>query len=112
MMAERRWRAMGVFMVATGAILMMLCGAMVMAGDGNDGLKAIVQEGAVVEKVAGEFQFTEGPVWDRGGFLLFSDIPANTLYQWTPGSSAPVVFRKPTNHTNGNTLDREGRLIS
>jgi gluconolactonase len=74
-------------------------------------LKAIIDEGAVVEKIAGGFQFTEGPLWDMRGFLLFSDIPANVLYQWTPGS-APVVFRKPTNHTNGNTFDLEGRLIS
>jgi len=83
-----------------------------MIGDENEGLNAIVEVGADVEKVAGGFQFTEGPVWDLRGFLLFSDIPANTMYRWTPGSGAPVVFRKPTNHTNGNTLDLEGRLIS
>ncbi len=83
-----------------------------MAGDENEGLQAIVQEGAAVEKIAGGFQFTEGPVWYQSGFLLFSDIPANILYKWTPGNGAPVVFRKPTNHTNGNTLDLEGRLIS
>ncbi|MCW3054683.1 MAG: gluconolactonase, partial [Chthonomonadales bacterium] len=46
--------------------------------------KAILPEDAEIEKIAGGFQFTEGPLWDQRGFLLFSDIPASTLYQWTP----------------------------
>jgi gluconolactonase len=82
------------------------------AGEDNEAWRAIVPEDSPIEKVAGGFRFTEGPVWDPRGFLLFSDIPASTLYRWTPGGGAPVVFRHPTNHTNGNTLDREGRLIS
>lgn len=77
------------------------------------GLEDIVPPGARAEKVAGDFQFTEGPIWD-GGALLFSDIPADTIYKYTPGSSGarPVVFRKPSGQTNGNTLDYQGRLLS
>ena len=82
------------------------------ASSDNATWKAILPEGAEPEKIAGGFQFTEGPIWDRRGFLLFSDIPASTLYRWPPGYGEPVVFRKPTNHTNGNTFDLEGRLIS
>lgn len=78
----------------------------------NEAWKAILPEGAEIEKIAGGFQFTEGPLWDRRGFLLFSDIPASILYQWTPGYGEPVVFHQPTNHTNGNTFDLEDRLIS
>ena len=98
---------MGVLIMAAVAVLVLA-----VAGDEDGGLISIVQDGAAVEKVAGGFQFTEGPIWDNRGFLLFSDIPANTIYKWTPGGGAPVVFRKPTNHANGNTLDLEGRLIS
>lgn len=76
-----------------------------------------------VEKVAGGFGFTEGPVWVKdGGYLLFSDIPANTIYNWKPGGKAEV-FRKPSGYdgtdipeggfwgSNGLTLDGKGRLI-
>ncbi|MBD2018179.1 SMP-30/gluconolactonase/LRE family protein [Microcoleus sp. FACHB-53] len=74
-------------------------------------LQAILDDNAQVEKVAGDFQFTEGPLWHPKGFLLFSDIPANTLYQWT-ANKKPEIFRRPSGNANGNTLDREGRLLT
>jgi len=69
----------------------------------------VVEKNARVEKVAGNFQFTEGPVWNRAGFLLFSDIPANQIVKFVPGS-APGVFRTPSGNSNGLTYDRQGRL--
>ena len=74
--------------------------------------ETIVEPRAQVEKVASGFQFTEGPVWDPRGFLLFSDIPANTIYKWTPGASEAEVYRTPSGHSNGLTLDRAGRLLA
>lgn len=85
-------------------------------------LDKIVPAGAAVEKVRGDFKFVEGPVWSRsGGYLLFSDIPANEVMKWTPDGMVSV-FRKdifPGEYpagvligSNGLTLDREGRLIS
>jgi sugar lactone lactonase YvrE len=65
---------------------------------------------AEVEKVCSGFQFTEGPVWIPEGFLLFSDIPADTIYKYEP-SLGVEVFRKPSGHSNGLTLDRQGRLL-
>ena len=65
-----------------------------------------------MEKIAGGFQFTEGPIWVPEGYLLFSDIPASTIYKWTPGSVKPEVFRIPSGPSNGLTLDREGRLLT
>lgn len=68
---------------------------------------------APVEKVASGFQFTEGPLWlANKNELLFSDIPANRLYRWIPSTSRYEVFREPTGNANGNTLDRQGRLVS
>ena len=65
---------------------------------------------AKVEKLSGGFKFIEGPVWDKRGFLLFSDISANTIYKWTPNGQTSI-FRHPAGRANGNTLDQEGRLI-
>lgn len=56
-------------------------------------------EEATVEKIADGFQFAEGPIWCQGT-PLFSDIPANTVYQWAPGDSSRV-FLKPSVHANG-----------
>jgi len=77
----------------------------------QNSLEAILEDNTQVEKLAGDFRFTEGPIWHPNGFLLFSDIPANTIYQWTPNQK-PEIFRRPSGNTNGNTLDWEGRLLS
>lgn len=69
-----------------------------------------VPANATVEKIAEGFQFTEGPYWHSDGFLLFSDIPANTIYQWNDGG-ATQVYRRPSGHSNGITADTQGRLI-
>jgi hypothetical protein len=55
----------------------------------NLSLKSIIGD-YQIEKVASGFQFTEGPVWIPDGFLLFSDIPANKIYKWEPGSESEV----------------------
>ncbi|MGE0542114.1 MAG: SMP-30/gluconolactonase/LRE family protein [Dehalococcoidia bacterium] len=63
--------------------------------------------------LCGGFGFTEGAIWiPSGGFLLFSDIPGNTIFRWAPGDTEATPYRNPSRHANGHTLDREGRLIS
>ena len=66
---------------------------------------------AQIKKLAGEMMFTEGPAWHPDGFLVFSDIPANELKKWDP-SEGVRTFRKPSHNANGNTIDRQGRLVS
>ena len=71
-------------------------------------------KGAAVRKLAGDMKFTEGPVWvaePGGGYLVFSDIPANELKRWD-AKSGVRTFRAPSGSANGNTLDREGRLLT
>ena len=54
----------------------------------------------------------EGPIWFReGGYLLFSDMAHNRRMKWAPGEGVSV-FHEPTNHANGLTRDRQGRLIA
>ena len=69
---------------------------------------------AAVSKLAGGLQFVEGPVWIEekgGGYLVFSDIPADEMKRWDPAGGLKT-FRKPSGNANGNTLDREGRLLT
>jgi len=63
------------------------------------------------EKLAGDFQFTEGPVWHPDGYLLFSDIRASRIYKYTPGGK-PQIHIQPTGNSNGLTFDHEGRLLA
>jgi len=63
-----------------------------------------------VERVASGFTFTEGPVWAREGFLLFSDVPNNKI--WKLAAEGKEVFRDASNGANGNTFDAQGRLYS
>jgi gluconolactonase len=85
-------------------------------------LDRIVPPGTGIEKLAGGFQFIEGPVWVRdGGYLLFSDPNANVIYRWTPDGQVSIYRTKSgyagvdagSYHqpgSNGLTLDGEGRL--
>jgi gluconolactonase len=81
----------------------------------------LVPRGAVLEKLADGFQWTEGPVWIKdGGYLLFSDIPINVIWKWQEGKSK-IVYLTPSGYTgtkprggepgsNGLRLDPQGRL--
>lgn len=77
----------------------------------QNNLGEIMTPDTQVEKVAEGFEFTEGPLWYPDGWLLFSDIPANTLYKWQ-SKNKTEVFRQPSGNANGNTFDRSGRLIT
>ena len=71
------------------------------------------QGNAAIERIATGFRWAEGPVYFRdGGFLVFSDIPNNRMMRWLEEDGHLSVFRAPSNYANGNTRDREGRLIT
>ncbi len=77
------------------------------------GLAAGLGEGLCagpLERVATGLQFTEGPMWHPDGFLVFSDIPADTIYRLT--EDGPEVFRKPSGNSNGLAFDLEGHLLA
>ena len=68
---------------------------------------------AAVERLATGFRWSEGPVWfGDGRYLLWSDIPNNRIMKWEEETGSVSVFRKPSNNANGNTRDRQGRLIT
>ena len=78
---------------------------------GVPALSDLVDLSSPPEKVATGFQFTEGPLWLKKGGLIFSDIPANKIFKWSPGAEA-VVFRDPSGNSNGLTRDSKGRIIA
>src|SRR5262245_2066616 len=68
---------------------------------------------AAVERLATGFRWSEGPAWfGDGRYLLWSDIPNNRIMRWDEETGAANVFRKPSNFANGNTRDRQGRLLT
>jgi gluconolactonase len=87
----------------------------------DPGLDALIDVEARVEEVCAGFIWSEGPVW-KDGALFFSDVPANILYRWRPGSAKAEVFLEPSGGilanpdfvepgSNGLALDSDGRLL-
>jgi gluconolactonase len=86
-------------------------------------LDKLLAPDATIEVLASGFVWSEGPVWDRAGQrLLWSDVPANTIYQWGEKEEGHKVFMTPSGYTgvtsgygepgsNGLTFDAQGRLL-
>jgi gluconolactonase len=68
---------------------------------------------AKVERLATGFRWAEGPVYiGDQRCTLWSDIPNNRIMRWDEETGNVSVFRKPSNFANGNTRDRQGRLVT
>ena len=66
-----------------------------------------------VERLWTGARWVEGPVWfPAGRFILFSDIPNNRMLRWDETNGSVSEFRNPSNFSNGNTRDLQGRLIT
>jgi gluconolactonase len=75
--------------------------------------QSLVLGHAAIERIATGFRFTEGPVYyGDARFLLFSDIPNDALLRWDEITGAVATLRHPAGNPDGNTRDREGRLLS
>ena len=85
-------------------------------------LDVLLDKGAAIEKLAVGFDWSEGPVWMPGGYLLFSDVPMNAIFKWEPKGGV-IIHISPSGYTgtkrrggepgsNGLTRDQQGRLIA
>jgi gluconolactonase len=73
----------------------------------------LVLGNAAIETIASGCRFTEGPVWFGDlRCLVWSDIPNDRMMKWEEETGAVSLFRKPSHYANGNTRDRQGRLIT
>jgi gluconolactonase len=85
-------------------------------------LDAVLPDDARLERVAGGFEFTEGPLWSHEGALLFSSPDTNAIYRWDATTGRVTVFRSKSGYagtdigryaqpgSNGLTFDSSGRL--
>ena len=68
---------------------------------------------ARVERLWTGARWSEGPAWFAAGrYLVWSDIPNNRMLRYTEPSGHVEVFRNPSNNSNGNTVDNQGRLVT
>ncbi len=65
-----------------------------------------------VVQLADGFKFTEGPVWHKDGYVLFSDIPSHHIVKWDVESETTSIWRENSGNSNGLTFDLQGRLIA
>ncbi|UCC96986.1 MAG: SMP-30/gluconolactonase/LRE family protein [Phycisphaerales bacterium] len=72
---------------------------------------SVVAEGAKVEKLAGDFRFTEGPAADAQGNVFFSDIPNNRIHKWSLDGKLSI-FREDSGGANGLYFDAKGNLLA
>ena len=97
---------------------MSRCSAQIVTGTGSGhrtfGLGcggAVVAPGAQVEKLAGDFKFTEGPTCDAGGNVFFTDQPNDRIMKWSVDGKLPT-FLQPAGRANGMYFDANGQLIA
>ncbi len=89
--------------------------------DVTPALSSLISSNQTLEKLATGFKWTEGPVWINDGYLLFAEIPSNSIRKWSPrqgvsifmqpsGYKGTAPYNGPESGSNGMTLDRDGRL--
>src|SRR2546427_5703131 len=133
---RKSWLAVLIFILSSLAAGRAQAPAAISVVRLDPALDELVPKGATLEKVGGDFIFTEGPVWvheGRSGSLLFSDIPANVIRQWNPDGKVSVFLEHSgftgtdssdvggeydSGHgkfyllgSNAVTVDREGRVV-
>lgn len=79
----------------------------------DERFRALIVGQEVVERLWTGGRWLEGPVWfGDGRYLVFSDIPNNRMLRWAEETAQVSTFRQPSNFSNGNTRDRQGRLVT
>jgi gluconolactonase len=137
MMTARR-STLGIFFFLQGALVLAMSTSLAVEASGQENrpaantgnivrldprFDALVPSDAQLETIAEGFTWTEGPVWNRhGNYLLFSDIPSNSILKWKAGEGV-TTFLKPSGYTgtkpfegkepgsNGLIYDGAGRLV-
>jgi gluconolactonase len=94
--------------VLTGTLVLAAV-AVVAAGQERG---TLVAPGAILDKLAGGFEFTEGPAVDEHGDIFFTDLPPNRIHKWSVASRTVTLFREESGRANGLYVDRAGHVIA
>src|SRR5207302_1502433 len=78
-------------------------------GQGSTGESPVLASGARLEKLAGDFKFTEGPASDAAGNVFFTDQPNDRILKWGTDGKL-TTFMKPAGRSNGLCFDAKGNL--
>ena len=79
----------------------------------DDRFAGLAMGNVAVEKLYTGCRWAEGPAWFAAGrYLVWSDIPNNRMMRWDETDGSVSVFRAPADNSNGNTTDRQGRLVT
>ena len=74
---------------------------------------ALAQPNSAIQRLWTGALWSEGPAWNaQGRYLVWSDIPNNRQLRWLEDDGRVSVFRSPSNNSNGNTFDFQGRQLS
>ena len=87
------------------AVLIVFTGIGLCRGD------SLITEGAKIQKLAGDFGFTEGPAVDKDGNLFFTDIPANRIHKWSLDGQLST-FLENSDGANGLFFAKDGQLLA
>jgi len=97
---------------ATAALIVALAGSILSAtAQTNNEMPSVVEPGAKVEKLAGDFAFTEGPTCDANGNVFFTDQPNDRILKWSVDGKLST-FKQPAGRANGMFFDAKGNLIA
>jgi gluconolactonase len=94
--------------VGTRLFLFLACG-LALVGRTSLGAVSIIAEGAILQKVAGDFAFTEGPASDAQGNVFFTDQPNDRILEWSVEGKLST-FMQPSGRANGLSFDHQGNL--
>lgn len=99
-------------MKAFPTLLIALAGTILpLMAQTNETPPSLVAPGAKLEKLAGDFQFTEGPTSDKSGNVFFTDQPNNRIMKWSVDGKLSE-FMKPAGRANGMYFSRDGNLLA
>jgi len=92
-------------------LLPAILAACLIAGARLFGAEGVIAAGAKLEKLSGEFKFTEGPTCDAAGNVFFTDQPNDRIMKWSVDGKL-TTFKQPAGRSNGMCFDAHGNIIS
>lgn len=95
----------------TRGLTAVLLALVLSAGLASASEKGVLEPGATVEKLAGDFAFTEGPTCDAKGHLFFTDQPIDRILKWSADGTLST-FLQPSGRSNGMHFAADGRLVA